>query len=565
MRRSTRVMGLVGLMLCMAAFAVQAGKPVDNDGDGYTNNRDCNDNDPTVWALNSCGECAVEPPGGCGGTTCTDADGDGYAIEGGSCGPVDCDDANNQVWQLNSCGVCAVEPPNGCGTTSSRDVIVAANNDLGMHCACPGAEYFMLLPPFNTLRAQVIERIQGSSPVVLDDPNDIRVEYNIVENTDANLQADPYFSKWIEMMPKYGFGPAINAQGKIQGLTGSTLDGQMTAKTGEGWWEVIGVPAFPDVSNASSVVDKIMTDPLGGAPRNPYLTGNVKVYEQSSGALLAETNTVVPVAFGGCCGCHLQVAADAGLEPTPLNSFTRMGALHERDSGINIASLDPDGDGQPGPVRCSVCHWDPAMGESAPPGGYVDAGGQPLPVSQYTFSDVLHRWHVENSTVATYDPDLATNCYACHPGNGVNCYRGHHAETAGAGGSGPNGEIWCTDCHGDLNQRVAEGQLEQPWSDQTLPSCEDCHRNTGELDPNSSRDAQSYLHLGVFGRYLNSRGHKNDKILCTTCHGSPHALYPSALAKDNAQPIALQGLSSPIGVCTTCHTNKSSSWGTPNH
>jgi len=342
----------------------------------------------------------------------------------------------------------------------------------------------------------------------------------------------------------------------------------MHAKTGEGWWEVVGVPVFPDASDASSVVDKIMTDPIGGPNRNPYLTANVKVYEQSSNALLAETSTVLPVAFGGCCGCHLQVAADAGLAPTPENSFLRMGQLHERDSGINIAQLDPDADGKAGPVRCSVCHWDPAMGEAVAPGYKANDSRFPgitedLPVSQYSFSDVLHRWHVQNTTVLTdYDPDLATNCYACHPGNGVNCYRGHHANTAGAGGSGPNGEIWCTDCHGDLNQRVAEGQLQNPWSDQTLPACGDCHRNTGEQDP--AKDS-NYLHLGVFGKYLNSRGHKNDKILCSTCHGAPHGLYPSTLAKDNEQPNAIQGLAAPIGVCTTCHTNKSSSWGKPNH
>jgi len=547
----------------MGSFAVEAAKPVDNDGDGYNTKRDCNDNDVTVWNLNSCGECLPEPPGGCGGTTCTDNDGDTYATEGGSCGLVDCDDTvaatNPGASEVcddqidNNCNGSVDSVDEGCVGASNRDVIVMATNDLGMHCACPGAEYFLLLPPFNTLRAQVIERGLGS-PVVLDDPNDIRVEYNVVENTDANLQADDYYSKWIEMMPKYGFGPAI-VDNKIVGLTGATLDGEMHAKTGEGWWEVVGVPAFPDVSNASSQAEKVMIDPLAeNAPnRNPYLTGNVKVFDQTTNQLLAETNTVVPVAFGGCCNCHLQVTADAGLEPTPENSFNLMGTLHERDSGINISQIDPDGDGTPGPVRCSVCHLDPAMGESTPPGGYA-LNNASLPVSQYTFSDVLHRWHVENETVLTYEPDLATSCYNCHPGNGVDCYRGHHINKDG---SGPGGELWCTDCHGDLHQRVAEGQLEAPWSDTTLPSCNDCHRRTGE--------GGGYLHTGIFGEYLNSRGHKNDKILCSTCHGAPHALYPSTLAKDNEQNINLQGLANPIGVCDTCHTGKSSKYGKPQH
>ncbi|NMX23837.1 hypothetical protein HCU62_07810, partial [Dissulfurirhabdus thermomarina] len=59
----------------------------------------------------------------------------------------------------------------GCSPTSGRDVIVIATNDLGMHCACPGAETFLLLPPFNTLRAQVFER-GDRDPVVLADPAD---------------------------------------------------------------------------------------------------------------------------------------------------------------------------------------------------------------------------------------------------------------------------------------------------------------------------------------------------------------------------------------------------------
>ncbi|WP_261389211.1 hypothetical protein [Ferrimonas balearica] len=53
------------LALFLLAFATQAAKPVDNDGDGYRSTQDCNDNDAAVWQLNSCGQCAIEPVGGC--------------------------------------------------------------------------------------------------------------------------------------------------------------------------------------------------------------------------------------------------------------------------------------------------------------------------------------------------------------------------------------------------------------------------------------------------------------------------------------------------------------------
>jgi len=374
------------------------------------------------------------------------------------------------------------------------------------------------------------------------------VEYNIVENTDASLAADPYFQNWLTNAPKLfpGYDPAPG--GVITGLAGKKLHDTMDAKP-EGWWEAVGIPAFPDVSDNSTPQEKVMTDPLGGPNRNPYLTGNVKVFDQASGNLLAETNTTVPVAFGGCCSCHLQLTADNGMAPTPANSFALMGQLHERDSGINIATIDPDNDGVGGPIRCSQCHLDPAMGETTPPGydGY--------PTSQYTFSEVLHRWHVQNPNVLSYDPDLANNCYACHPGNGVNCYRGQHTnKTIGS----PSHNVWCSDCHGDLNQRVAENQMQQPWSDQTLPTCSKCHDSTGE--------GGGYLNMGIFGKYLNSRGHADHKILCSTCHGEPHALYPSTLAKDNEQMVSLQGTPDALGAgsCNACHTDRPNG-GTPFH
>ena len=591
----------------MSALPAHAAKPVDNDGDNYKSNVDCDDNNPDVnpGAAEICGngiddDCdgAVDSADSdCGGgctpdenpeVSCSDGvdndcDGatdsaDSDCATGATCADytdqATCDADPDCAWQgRGKTGTC-VDVAGG-----NRDVIVLASNDLGMHCACPGAQYMLLLPPFNTLRAQVIERDvnnqRSGTPLVLADPNDIRVEYNIVENDDDFLKTqDTYYPTWIKMMPRYGFGPAIDpADGKIQGLTGSKLAGEMAAEP-EGWWEAVGVPAFPDESNASTTQQKIMIDPLGGPDRNPYLTGNIKVYEQASGALLAQTNITVPVSFGGCCDCHLDLAENTpGYGRDPESSFALMGFLHARDSGINFADpavLNPDKETEilegepvtPGPVRCSVCHWDPAMGESAAPGGYVNATtGDPLPTSQYSFSDVLHRWHVENPIVTAppYDPDLATNCYQCHPSNEVNCYRGQHInQTIGQ----DNHAVWCTDCHGDLYQRVAEGQMQDPWSEATLPKCGDCHQATGENGA-----------LSAFGgSFLKSMAHKSDAILCSTCHGSPHALNPSTLAKDNQQNINLQQAfvgaeqgAHAIGVCDVCHVGRSTTYGKPNH
>ena len=429
------------------------------------------------------------------------------------------------------------------GTTPSRDIVVLATNDLGMHCTCPSAETFVVLPPFNTLRAQVFER-KGENPDILSDPNDIRVEYRILENTDQSLKNDPYFQGWLKfgskLFPGFDF---LRNDGRIQGLTGATLSGAMEAKNG--WWEVTGIPAFPALDPNGAETDPL--DPVNGARRNPYLTAEIKVFDQHSNELLATTQTVVPVAFGGCCNCHLQVAQDHGRNPTARDSFEVMGMLHKQNgSNIDFSQIDPDGDGLGGPIRCSQCHLDPAMGETTPPGipGY--------PTSSKTFSEVVHKFHAESPAVAKYDPDIARNCYDCHPGNGVACYRGQHKDKG----------LWCTNCHGDLNQRIAQNQLKDPWSANTLPKCENCHNNTGE--------GKGFQHV-FGGSYLNSMGHKGNKVLCSTCHGSPHALYPSTMAGDNSQNLSLQGDSRAIGVCDVCHTGKSNIWqvpphdGTPNH
>ena len=457
----------------------------------------------------------------------------------------------------------------GGGTTPTTFKILASN-DLGMHCACPGFSTFMLLPPYNTVRAQVLQT-GGTDPVLLGASSQYKVTYNVLENTDASLKADPYFANWIQNAPKIfpGFQP-VRADGRIQGLTGATLSGDMELRTtgATTYFEKPGIPAYPAVTGTAT---DIMTDPLGGAKRTPYLTGRIQVVETASNTVMASDDVTVPVAFGGCCNCHLKLAQSYGNPATPAGSFQTMGMLHARTNKIDFSKLDPDGDGVGGPIRCSVCHWDPAMGESKAPGfattypNYNILAGatftkSDVRTSQYSFSDVLHRFHAQSSAVlSSYDANIAKNCYDCHPGNNVNCYRDTHTTKTNSSGQ----PIWCTDCHGDLNQRIAQNQMANPWSYQTLPTCSKCHGTRyGEL---SGPSDANWLNLGIFGKFLNSSGHKFDKVLCSSCHGSPHGLNPSTLAKDNVQNIALQNDARAIGVCNTCHSAKSASWGVPPH
>ena len=467
------------------------------------------------------------------------------------------------VLALAACGGGVGGPGGGTAAqaTGNSNYTVIARNDLGMHCACPEFNGFMILPPFNTIRVQVIKH--GEEPTSVS--SGITVSYSFAEENDSSLQADPYYSNWITYAPKIfpGFQPVVN--GKVQGLAGYGIEGNATYDSTSESWIAKGIPAFP-VTTGNPSLD-IMTDPLGGPNRDPYLTANITVTD-SNNNLIGTTSTVVPVAFGGCCGCHLKLAAANGYPETPVGSFDYMGYLHGQNSSkINFAYIDPDGDGVGGPIRCSWCHWDPAMGESAAPGlpnvwpnyqilpgaGFTKAD---VKVSQYTFSDVLHRFHTQDNVVLTqYDPNIAKDCYDCHPGNGVNCFRGIHKSKT----------LWCTDCHGDLNQRVATGQLTQPWQESTLPSCYNPASGITSNFSCHSTVPQTTWNPGLFGLYINARGGMGSHVLlCESCHGMPHAEAPSTLGLDNVENTNIQnnlGVLYPkggdptyaIGTCYVCH------------
>jgi hypothetical protein len=434
-----------------------------------------------------------------------------------------------------------------------------------MHCACPTFEGFLLLPPYNTLRVQVLQRGNDSVSVV---SSGITVSYSIAENTDAILKADPYYSSWLTYAPKMfpGFAP-VNASGNIVGLGGKKLADTMTYDATSMSWKAEGIPVYP-VTTGNSAKD-IMVDPLGGPNRDPFLTANVTV-KDSTGKVLGTTSTVVPVAFGGCCSCHLPLAAANGYPATPAGSFTYLGVMHARNSsGINIAMIDPDGDGVGGPVRCSWCHWDPAMGETAAPGWPTATKLLPgatftLKKSIYSFSDVLHRFHNNSALVkSNYDANIATDCYKCHPGNNVDCYRGaHKTKTA----------IWCVDCHGNLTQRVATNQMAHPWQAASLPSCSAPAVGITSAFACHASVPQTTWTANFGGKYINGRGGMgSSKVLCESCHGSAHAENPSTMALDNVQNSAIHtalGTVFPtgkdktyaLGSCRVCHTNESSTW-----
>ena len=122
----------------------------------------------------------------------------------------------------------------------------------------------------------------------------------------------------------------------------------------------------------------------------------------------------------------------------------------------------------------------------------------------------------------------------------------------------------CMNCHGNLYAVAQAGR--RPWID--LPRCESCH--TGDAISNIGNqiigrttytDSPSVATFIIATNkrfaeqtdtlYRNSTGHNG--VACESCHGSPHAIWPTREANDNLAAITIQGHDGMIVECTSCH------------
>ncbi|MFA6244340.1 MAG: hypothetical protein WC655_25580, partial [Candidatus Hydrogenedentales bacterium] len=150
-------------------------------------------------------------------------------------------------------------------------------NDLGMHCMNQDFSTLMILPPYNTLHAQVIER-RGEEPRIV--TSGVTVEYSIPGNTDST--DDTNF--WDYAPALFGI-PSLTAN---IGLTGNGLSGTMSP-TGDNDWAVTGIPITPIDDDGNE---------------NAYQLSQIVV--KLAGQQKASTQAVVPVSWEISCDlCHV--------------------------------------------------------------------------------------------------------------------------------------------------------------------------------------------------------------------------------------------------------------------
>jgi len=448
---------------------------------------------------------------------------------------------------------------------------VLAFNDLGMHCADLDYSTFVILPPFNVVHSQIIER--GSTPRI-QNAQEVNVSYRAIRDaagsinsTSQNQSGAVEKTNFWNTNPATGntyvfdlFGinpPADEGLAFEQAMPG--ILNPYTANDPQAfnhfdrdkqWFAADGVPILP-------------IDDSG--QRNAYPLMRVSATDPATGKTLASLDVVLPVASeADCQNCHAlgEIAAPVAspvdfIPPDDINdpNSVLQAAKH------NILALHDDKHDtrllNETPVLCAACHYSAALDLA----GTGPAGEQ---LNNDTMSGVMHGYHGQLTDPTSGEQIFPTNgtleetCYQCHPGKITQCLRG------AMGGAG----IECKDCHGSM---LAVGSdARKPWVDE--PRCESCH--TGDAVShlgNAIRLSQAWdddvdvatPRTAVNKRfaennnalYRNSLGHGD--VACEACHGSTHAIWPNAQASanDNLAAIQLQGHSGSIIECSACHTS----------
>ncbi len=320
----------------------------------------------------------------------------------------------------------------------NADMIVLGFNDLGMHCMNPDFSEFMILPPYNTLHAQVILRKTLRPTIVT---SGVAVGYRFFGNTHSADKVN--FWDYVGALLGMDLAPDV-------GLSGHGLSGLMEPGSA-GDWVVTGIPLTP-------VEDR--------GRENPFQLATITV--TNAGAEAARSHVVAPVSWELRCDfCHNGMDAPASV--LDAHDDPKLG------HGTDLANNQP--------VLCGGCHGQPELGL---PGAEGFA----------TLSRAIHRAH-SGRMYDVLDALGGNECYACHPGPATMCLRDVHATSA----ANPLVCVDCH-AAGARDPQVAMLALadenRSPWA--TEPRCGDpaCHARAGhEYEQPNTLYRNSRGHGGV--------------------------------------------------------------------
>ncbi len=432
-------------------------------------------------------------------------------------------------------------------------------NNLGMHCMDDDYSVLSILPPFNTVDAQVID----AAGKLVKIGAGVTVMFEAVADPDGSINRTAIGKSnfWDYVLPSYGAALAPDA-----GLFGTHLPGAantpqpMLFSGAFNWFEALGIPIAP-------------IDDAGHG--NPYPLMRLTA-RNAAGAVLATTDVVLPVSGEmNCRACHSSGAGPAAMpgagwvnDPHQSRDY-RLNVLRLHDekqlanpvfqTALAANGFRPDGlyatatiGGRP--ILCAICHASEALGTAGAPGTPA----------------LTRAMHAKHAGVVNPENGLALNnianrsaCYTCHPGSTTRCLRGAMGAAVASDGSA---SMQCQSCHGTMSQVGAADRI--GWLDE--PQCGNCHTGTATqnnglvryltvFDSNGQRRQPVNTTFATnadtlapgLSLYRFSKGHGG--LQCSACHGSTHAEFPATHRNDNLQSVQLQGHAGVLTDCLTCH------------
>ena len=428
---------------------------------------------------------------------------------------------------------------------ASSAYVLVAWSELGMHCM-DGKDYsvFSVLPPYNTIHAQLLKRGEPPTPVT----GGVTITYQAMadgaKSINSSSSGKTNFWNYVRTLFLNSVPPEI---GLANNHTQSKTPHPLTFNSTEGYWEAVGVPTVP-------------YDDAGRWNAYPMA---LLVAKNAAGTVIAQAKIVLAVSDEmSCKSCHAS-GSDPNAQPAggwvnnsnPLQD-PKLNILKKHDDRWAITSAMLSQLQSKGwtyqaslyqtavsgtPVLCASCHSDNAL---SLPG---ISGVNPL-------SQDMHKLHGPQLNLATGKTlDQATNdlgaCYLCHPGPVTQCKRGAMNTQR------------CTDCHGNVTNVAASGR--NPWIIE--PSCQMCHNSSqrftttfasaGLWRQTSDTTFATNPNVPVNGANLYRYSSGHGSVFCSGCHGSPHAEFPTLQANDNVYSQYLQGHTGKITECAVCHTN----------
>ena len=304
-------------------------------------------------------------------------------------------------------------------------------NNLGMHCMDSDYSIFSILPPYNTIQAQLI----GPSGQLVKNPGAIKVTYEAITDASGSINTTSVGKSgfWKYSAALYGAALAADA-----GLAGTSMPGSKNAPQ-------------PTLFDAARWV-------FGGEgiPITPYDDEGVKnfypmmrlVARDGAGVVLASTDIVLPVSDEmSCRACHSSFSQDTAkpaagwVNQADGERDYRLNVLRlhdEREQGnakftLALAAMSYSSAGlyatvtqDSKPVLCAGCHLSNALP------GTGQAGIKPLTEATHG----LHAGVVLPGTSTTLDAvGNRAACYSCHPGSITRCLRGVMGNAVSSGGT----------------------------------------------------------------------------------------------------------------------------------